>query len=74
MELEYIAAGPIEGLLGRFEKEVIDNVERQASTDPKFHRAMTGVWKYTIPNDVWKRVQSIQRSASDPLASYRQDL
>ena len=72
-ELGHVAAGPIEGLLGRFGKDVIDRVEKEASVDPKFARALTGVWKHTMPDDVWTRVRAIQRCVSDPLKAYRPD-
>jgi hypothetical protein len=72
-DLDHVAAGPIEGLLGRFGKEVIDRVEKEASVDPKFARTLTGVWRHTMTDDVWARVRAIQRCVSDPLKAYRPD-
>src|SRR3954452_4114817 len=43
-DLGHIAAGPIEGLLGRHGPAWIEQIETQAKQDPKFARAITGVW------------------------------
>ena len=59
-DLGHIAAGPIEGLLGRHGNAWIDRVEAQAKQNPKFARAVTGVWKYMMPVDVWDRVKSVK--------------
>ena len=59
-ELGHIAAGPIECLLGWHGESYIDRVEQQASTDAKFCRALTGVWKYLMKDEVWERVKAIQ--------------
>jgi hypothetical protein len=65
-ELGYIAAGPIEHLLGRHGAEFIAKVEELAATDKKFARAMTGVEKYTLSDEIWARVQALQ-SHTTPL-------
>ena len=59
-DLGHIAAGPIEGLLGRHGGAWIDRVEAQAKQDEKFARAITGVWKYTMKDDVWERVKAVK--------------
>ena len=59
-DLGHIAAGPIEGLLGRHGEGYIALVEHQATSDPKFARAMTGVWKYMMSDEVWSRVQALK--------------
>lgn len=66
-DLGHIAAGPIEGLLGRHGCEYIDVVEGNAVADHKFARAMTGVWKYMMTDDVWARIQAVQAQVPDPL-------
>jgi hypothetical protein len=66
-DLGHIAAGPIEGLLGRHGEAYIDLVERQAASDPKFARAMTGVWRYTMSDTIWARVRDIQSRVLNPL-------
>jgi hypothetical protein len=66
-ELGHVAAGPIECLLGWHGPEFIDRVEQQAQRDMKFARAMTGVWRYLMTDEVWQRVEAIQRRVPDPL-------
>lgn len=66
-DLGHIAAGPIEGLLGRFGAESIGWVEREAASNPKFARALTGVWKYLMSDEIWARVQALQGKVRDPL-------
>jgi hypothetical protein len=72
-ELGIVAAGPLEGLLGRYGDQVIALVEKQASLDPKFRRTLTGVWQHLMSDEVWKRVRAIQKSVDDPLEAYRPD-
>lgn len=69
--LQNLAAGPLEGLLGRFGDEVIDRAERQATLDPRFRRVLSGVWKHTMPDAVWARVRAIQATVVDPLPEMR---
>lgn len=57
--LANLAAGPLEDLLARHPHEVIERVEAQAKSDPQFAHLLGGVWKNTIPDDVWKRVQAV---------------
>jgi hypothetical protein len=59
-DLGHIAAGPLEGLLGRHGEETIELIEAEAARDQKFARAVTGVWKYTMSEEIWTRVQAIQ--------------
>ncbi len=72
-DLGHVAAGPLEGLLGRHGKACIHWVEREAALDPKFARAMIGVWKYTMPDDVWDRVRSLQDGVPGRLPSRERD-
>ncbi|MDQ4122757.1 MAG: hypothetical protein M3209_15070 [Acidobacteriota bacterium] len=60
-DLGHIAAGPIEHLLGWHGDKYISRVEEQAASDAKFARAMLGVWKYMMNEEVWARVQAIQK-------------
>lgn len=55
-----IGAGPLEGLLGAHGEEVMDRVEIEASTDPRFRKALNGVWKERMSDEVWGRVQALQ--------------
>jgi hypothetical protein len=59
-EISYIAAGPVEHILGWHGEEVIGWIEDQAKVDVKFSRMMTGVWKYRMSDEIWARVQAIQ--------------
>jgi hypothetical protein len=52
------AAGPIEDLLGEQGSEFIDRVEELARKDPKFNHVLGGVWRNTMSDDIWQRVQS----------------
>jgi hypothetical protein len=65
--LQAIAAGPLESFLGRFDGEVIDMVEREATRDEKFRRVLTGVWKHGMSDSTWHRVRAIQRAVAAPL-------
>lgn len=66
-ELSHLAAGPVEHLLGWHGVQYIEIVEREAEHNPKFAKMLTGVWKYTMNNEVWQRVQTLQARATSPL-------
>lgn len=59
-ELEHIAAGPVEHLLGKHGEEYIEKVERVAEINPKFARMLAGVWKYMMTDEVWARVETLK--------------
>jgi hypothetical protein len=59
-ELEHIAAGPVEHLLGKHGEKFIEKVEQRAEADPKFARMLAGVWKYMMADDVWARVEALK--------------
>jgi hypothetical protein len=65
-ELAHIAAGPIEHLLGSHGEKYIAAIESQAASDAKFAKAMTGVWRHMMSDEIWNRVQIIQQQA-EPL-------
>lgn len=65
--LQTIAAGPLEGYLGRFGDSAIDDVESLAASDAKFARVLSGVWQHGMSNSVWQRVRKIQRTVPNPL-------
>jgi hypothetical protein len=55
--LSYVAAGPLEDLLYGRGEQFIDEVERLARRDPKFRRALLGVYNESeSPGDVHDRV------------------
>ena len=66
-DLGHVAAGPLEHLLGKHGTSFIERVEQQATQDQKFARAMTGVRKHLMTDEVWARVEAIKRSVADPL-------
>lgn len=66
-ELGHIAAGPIEHLLAWHGKDWIDSVDQQAAKDPTFARALTNVWRNQMTDDVWARVQTLQKQVTQPL-------
>lgn len=53
-----LAAGPLEDLLARQGPEFIDRVEELARRDPQFNYLLGGVWRNTMTDEVWKRVQA----------------
>jgi len=66
-ELSHVAAGPIEHLLGWHGEQYIALVESEVLLNPKFARALTGVWQYRMSDDVWSRLQTLQSAVADPL-------
>jgi hypothetical protein len=63
-DFDHIGAGPLEHLLVQNGSEYIDRLEQRCLQDVKFVKAVTGVWRNKITQEVWMRVQAIQsRSA-----------
>lgn len=56
-----IGAGMVEHLLGWNGESYIDLVERQASIDANFARTLLGLNKYMMTDEVWARVQTLER-------------
>ncbi len=54
---EMLAAGPLEDLLKSSGEVVIDQIEKEATQNPKFATLLGGVWKSEIKDEVWNRVQ-----------------
>lgn len=52
-----LAAGPLEDLLVYHGEEMIDQVEREAQSSRQFKKALAGVWKNNISEEVWRRVE-----------------
>jgi hypothetical protein len=55
-----LAAGPLEDLLAKRGVDFIDRVEELARKDPKFNYLLGGVWRNTMTDEVWQRVQAIR--------------
>lgn len=59
-ELDHIAAGPVEHLLGKHGQKYIEKFEQRAEVDPKFARMLTGICRYVMSDDVWSRVEALK--------------
>lgn len=57
--IEVLAAGPLESVLSKHGIEIISRVENQARNNPQFAMLLGGVWKSTIDDQVWQRVQAV---------------
>ena len=56
--IEVLAAGPLEDYIAKLGERVIDRVEAQAAADPKFRSLLGGVWRNSMSDGVWARVQA----------------
>jgi len=54
-----LSAGTLEDLLSFHGPAVIERVERQAKTDPKFAFLLGGVWQCQMSDEIWARVQKV---------------
>jgi hypothetical protein len=57
--LPALAANAMEDLLAYHGPLFIERVEAQASRDGKFAWLLGGVWKYTMTEEIWQRVQKV---------------
>ena len=55
-----LAAGPLEDLLAKRGVDFIDRIEELARKDPRFNYLLGGVWRNTMTDEVWQRVQAIR--------------
>lgn len=53
LEAAYIAAGPLEDLLGQHGARLRQRVEETAHRDPGMRRMLGGVWKGRMSNEDW---------------------
>lgn len=56
-----LAAGPLEDLLARHGPLYIDRVEQLAKDDEQFNMLLGGVWRNSMTNEVWRRVQAARK-------------
>jgi hypothetical protein len=56
---ENLSAGPVEDLLAKHGDRFIERVEAQARQDPMFAKLLGGVWKNTISEEIWLRLQAV---------------
>ncbi len=55
---ENLSAGPLEDLLVCHGPEFIGRIEGEAATNQSFRHLLGGVWKNSMTDDVWNRVQA----------------
>ena len=56
---EVLSAGPVEDLLAKHGDKFIERVEAQARQDAKFAKLLGGVWKNSMTDEVWIRLQAV---------------
>jgi hypothetical protein len=56
-QISLLAAGPLEDLLSEHGAAFIDRVEQEVSANKRFDHLLGGVWRLTMIDDVWNRVQ-----------------
>src|ERR1700739_2209118 len=54
-----LSAGPVEDLLAKHGLGFIERVETQARQDSMFAKLLGGVWKNTMTDDIWARLQAV---------------
>jgi len=59
--LSVMAAGPVEHLLAFHGEKWIDKIEDESSANENFAWMMTSVWQHKMSDDIWNRVQEIQK-------------
>lgn len=62
--LDNLAAGPLESLLARNGRVVIDDIEREAPRNDKLRELLQGVWRNVIEEAVWQRVEKSRSRTS----------
>jgi hypothetical protein len=59
-----LAAGPFEDLLAQHGEEFIERMAEFSEKYPKFREMLHSVWKSTIPEEVWERLEKIRATSS----------
>ena len=62
-QIAVLAAGPLEDLLAYHGPAFIDRVEKEARVHRAFRHLLGGVWRSSIAEPVWRRVQAIRGPA-----------
>jgi hypothetical protein len=62
-QVAVLAAGPLEDLLHYHGAAFIDRVEKEARVYWAFRHLLGGVWRSSIPEQVWARVERIRGAA-----------
>lgn len=63
--LDNLAAGPLETLLARHGRDVVEWVEAEANANPKLKKLLKGVWGNAIDEVVWAKVQELSADSKD---------
>jgi hypothetical protein len=59
-QIAVLAAGPLEDLLASHGPAFIDRVEHEARVYRAFRHLLGGVWRNTMAEPVWRRVEAIR--------------
>lgn len=57
--LAVLAAGPLEELIVRHGKQLIDNIINLAMSNKKFYDLLQGIWGNDIDKDVWQKIEHL---------------
>ncbi len=57
-EKALLAAGPLENLLVWHGAAFIDRVEEEARRNSRFNDLLGGVWRQSMPSEIWSRVEA----------------
>lgn len=58
--LEVLSSGPLEDLLAKHGERIINAVESEAKANPSFATLLGGVWRNSISEGVWSRVEKVR--------------
>lgn len=56
---QVLSAGPVEDLLAKHGDTFIERVEAEARRDPQFAKLLGGVWKNSMSDAIWNRLQAV---------------
>jgi hypothetical protein len=60
-QIALLAAGPMEDLLAHHGAQFIERVEAEAQRNPRLNHLLGGVWKSSMTEDIWERVQRARK-------------
>jgi hypothetical protein len=62
-QIVLLAAGPMEDLLADHGAQFIERVEAEAERNPRLNYLLGGVWRSSMKEDIWERVQKARKEA-----------
>jgi len=62
-DLLWVGAGPLETLLTHHGASVVARLEGEVRSNGPLRKALSGVWRSSISDDVWRRVTTVLRSS-----------